>query len=205
MPRRPDRGSAGLRHAHDLGCADAGQSHRSCRGGRHCPAASAGSLTCAIDLLIRRQSTVLTVASTSCPPATCRRHRARTEPKALRLPRQPIPASTAEQVWQVYHLTAGLPVVIDLALEVDLLSEGGPGQKADRLFYLSREAFRRHLIDELWRARAATGPKSISAALLSDTLIEELRKELRRRTGHNAEPKELSRLLRETVIRPDSL
>ncbi|MEO3892777.1 hypothetical protein [Nonomuraea sp. B5E05] len=26
------------------------------------------------------------------------------------------------QVWQAYHMTAGLPVVIDLALEVDLLS-----------------------------------------------------------------------------------
>jgi Type I restriction enzyme R protein N terminus (HSDR_N) len=32
---------------------------------------------------------------------------------------------TNGSVWQVYHITGGLPVVIDLALEVDLL--GGPG------------------------------------------------------------------------------
>jgi Type I restriction enzyme R protein N terminus (HSDR_N) len=36
---------------------------------------------------------------------------------------------TNGQVWQVWHLTAGLPVVLDLALEVDLLGEGGPAQK----------------------------------------------------------------------------
>jgi hypothetical protein len=51
---------------------------------------------------------------------------------------------TNGQVWQVWHLTAGLPVVLDLALEVDLLGEGGPAHKADTLFYLSKEAFRRH-------------------------------------------------------------
>jgi Type I restriction enzyme R protein N terminus (HSDR_N) len=112
---------------------------------------------------------------------------------------------TSGQVWQVYHLTPGLPVVIDLALEVDLLGEGGPTQKSEKLFYLSKEAFRRRLIDELWRARAATAPKSLAAVLLSDALVDELRKELRRRTGHNAEPKELRRLLSETVIRPEAL
>src|SRR6266516_3332828 len=49
-------------------------------------------------------------------------------------------------VWQVYHLTGGLPVVTDA-----------------------------------------------------------IRKELRRQTGHNADGKELVRLLRETVVRPECL
>src|SRR6266516_1853474 len=61
-------------------------------------------------------------------------------------------------VWQVYHLTGGLPVVIDLALAVDLLGDQ-PGSH----------------------------------------------KELRRQTGHNADGKELVRLLRETVVRPECL
>jgi Type I restriction enzyme R protein N terminus (HSDR_N) len=33
---------------------------------------------------------------------------------------------TNGQVWQVWHLTAGLPVILDPALEVDLLGEGRP-------------------------------------------------------------------------------
>lgn len=63
---------------------------------------------------------------------------------------------TNGHVWQVWHLTAGLPVVLDLALEVNLLGEGGLAQKADTLVYLSKDAFRRRLIDELWHAKAAT-------------------------------------------------
>jgi hypothetical protein len=36
---------------------------------------------------------------------------------------------TNGSVWQVYHITGGLPVVIDLALEVDLLGDEPPAQK----------------------------------------------------------------------------
>lgn len=50
---------------------------------------------------------------------------------------------TNGQVWQVWHLTAGLPVELTMALEVDLLGEGGPTQKAEVLFYLSTESGRR--------------------------------------------------------------
>ncbi|HEY0001608.1 MAG TPA: type I restriction enzyme HsdR N-terminal domain-containing protein [Actinoplanes sp.] len=108
---------------------------------------------------------------------------------------------TNGQVWQVYHLTAGLPVVIDLALEVDLLGDGGPAHKADALFPLSKEAFKRRLIDDLWRAKAATSPKSLASVLLSDVVLEAARKELRRQTAHNIDVKELGRLLQTTVVR----
>ncbi len=53
---------------------------------------------------------------------------------------------TNGQVLQVWHLTAVLPVVLDIALEVDILGDGGPAQKADVLFYLSKEAFKRRLM-----------------------------------------------------------
>src|SRR5262245_19554026 len=46
-----------------------------------------------------------------------------------------------------------------MALEVDLLGDGVPTQKADTLFYLSKEAFKRHAIDDLWRVKAATSTK----------------------------------------------
>ena len=69
---------------------------------------------------------------------------------------------TNGQVWQVWHLTPGLPVVLDMALEVDLLGDGGPTQKADTLFYLSKDAFKRRVIDELWQVKAATSAKSLT-------------------------------------------
>ena len=38
---------------------------------------------------------------------------------------------TSGVVWQVYHITGGLPIVVDLALEVDLLNEHTLAQKAN--------------------------------------------------------------------------
>jgi hypothetical protein len=112
---------------------------------------------------------------------------------------------TNGQVWQVWHLTAGLPVVLDIALEVDVLGDDSLAQKADVLFYLSKEAFKRHLIDDLWQVKAATSANSLGTVITSDTIIDQIRKELRRQTGHNVEPGELRELLKASVLRPKCL
>jgi predicted type IV restriction endonuclease len=109
---------------------------------------------------------------------------------------------TNGQVWQVWHLTGGLPVVVDLALEVDLLGDSTAMQKSDDLFYLSKEAIKRRLMDELWRAKAATSPKSLASVMLSDPMIEALRKELRKQTGYNGEPSELKKLSARKLFDP---
>lgn len=62
---------------------------------------------------------------------------------------------TNGRVWQVYHLTGVLPLIIDLALEVDLLSDASVAHQADVLFHLTKEALERHLLDDLWKAKAA--------------------------------------------------
>ncbi len=104
-------------------------------------------------------------------------------------------------VWQAYHLEAGLPIKIDLALAVDLLADGQIARKADQLFFLSRESLKRHQIDELWRAKRATSPASLTSVLLAPRVIAAIRRELRRQTGHVSSDDELVRLLRETVLR----
>ncbi len=106
--------------------------------------------------------------------------------------------------WRVYHITGGLPVVVDPVFVVDLLGPDTVNKKADLVFYISREALKRRLIDELWRQKAATSPKALVAALLSEKLLKELRLEIKR-NGHNADESELARLLKETVIRPEAL
>lgn len=105
--------------------------------------------------------------------------------------------------WQAYHLTGGLPVVIDLALDVDLLGDESPQKKADQLFYLTREAMKRRLIDEVWRAKRATSPKSLAGILISEPVITAIQKELRRQTRHAAEAREIEALLRTTVVRSE--
>lgn len=109
--------------------------------------------------------------------------------------------------WQAYHLDAtnGLPVLIDLVLDVDLLAEGTASQKSKGLFYLTRESLKRKQINELWQRTKATSPESLAQVLLAPAVLDSVRKELKRKTGHRLEQAEVAGLLRETVIKPECL
>jgi hypothetical protein len=102
-------------------------------------------------------------------------------------------------------MTPGLPVVMDKVLEVDLLSEESLAKKADTMFFMSRDAFKRKAVDELWKKRAATSAKAITKILFSEKVIEEIRKELRRQTGFNAEARQILETLRSEILRPEVL
>jgi hypothetical protein len=45
----------------------------------------------------------------------------------------------------------------------------------------------------------------VAAVIVTDTVIDQIRRELRRRTGHNMGPAELSELITSSVLRPDAL
>lgn len=106
-------------------------------------------------------------------------------------------------VWQVYRLTAGLPIITDLVLEVNLLSEETSAKKADKLFYLTKESLKRRQIEELWKARTATSPQAFAKVLFSYAVIDQIRKEIKRQSGHNITSEEISKLLKDTVIKPE--
>jgi predicted type IV restriction endonuclease len=112
---------------------------------------------------------------------------------------------TSGVVWQVYHITGGLPIVVDLALEVDLLGEATLAQKANELYYLTRESMKRRQIDILWQAKRATSPKSLASVLCSENVVTAIRKELKRMTGQSVTGAEILRLLNATVVRPECL
>lgn len=105
--------------------------------------------------------------------------------------------------WHIYRLSGGLPLITDLVMEIDLLDDSAPGQKANLIFNLSREAMKRHKLDELWQAKSATSPKSLSGILLSQPMLVAIRKELKKATGYNVDTAEISQLLRETCLRSD--
>jgi len=107
--------------------------------------------------------------------------------------------------WQAYHLAPGMPVEIDLTVDVNLLSDGTVPQKANSLFPLTLESLKRRQIDELWKAKRATSPKSLAKVLCTEPVLEIVKRELRRATGHIVDTAELGRLLKETVIRSDCL
>lgn len=108
--------------------------------------------------------------------------------------------------WEVYHLSAGMPVVIDLAFRINLLDTAVPlGERLQKLFYLHHDSLKRRQIDELWHLQAATSPKRIAEALLAPEALNSLRREIWKLGRERVDVPELARLLRETVIRPDCL
>src|ERR1051326_9441538 len=103
---------------------------------------------------------------------------------------------TSGVVWQVYHITGGLPIVVDLALEVDLLGDDTLAQKANQLYYLSKESLKRRQMDALWQAKRATSPKSLEKELCSDNFLLPIRKELKRTTGQSVREADVRKLLK---------
>jgi len=74
-----------------------------------------------------------------------------------------------------------------------------PPARRRKLFHLTRESLKRHQLDEIWKAKRATSPKSLAAVLSSPAVADAIRKELRRKTKQNVDVDEITRLLRETV------
>ncbi|MBP2412769.1 DNA-binding TFAR19-related protein (PDSD5 family) [Arthrobacter stackebrandtii] len=105
-------------------------------------------------------------------------------------------------VWQAYHLTGGLPVVVDMAFEIDLLGPATLAEKTDSMFLLHKEALKRRRIDEVWRHRAATEPGALLDVMLSEPMLDELRKEVRRRTGIATTAQALSEVIRTEIVDP---
>ena len=112
---------------------------------------------------------------------------------------------TSGVAWRVYHITGGLPVIVELALEVDLLSDTTLAQKTNQLFYLTRESLMHKQIDGVWQAKRATSPKSLAAVLRSQVVADAIRKELKRKTGQAITAKEVVQLLNDTILRPECL
>ncbi|MGN5734092.1 hypothetical protein [Arthrobacter psychrochitiniphilus] len=108
-------------------------------------------------------------------------------------------------VWQTYHLTGGLPVVVDLVFEVDLLGPAPLAEKTELMFLLHKEALKRRRIDEMWRHRAATEPGALLELILSEAMLDELRKEVRRRTGIATTAEALSEVIRTEIVDPKLL
>ena len=58
---------------------------------------------------------------------------------------------------------------------------------------------------EAVRVKAATSPKALAAVLMSPSVVDSVRKEVRRQSGVNADAKDIVRLLRTEVLRLEAL
>lgn len=101
---------------------------------------------------------------------------------------------TNAQEWHVYHVQAlaGEQSELTLVLHVDLLDGTTKvGEKADRLFLISHEAIQKGRLDLYWKEKFATSAKALKPIILSDAVLEEVRKELWRQMKQRVEVADL--------------
>lgn len=110
---------------------------------------------------------------------------------------------TNAQVWQVYHVQAVSGDVSELTLvfNVDILDASvRNAEKIDQLFLISREAIQKGRLDAVWKEKFSTSPKALKPILLSDGVLDEMRKILWRESKLRVETSEL-RVAVEAMLR----
>ncbi len=90
---------------------------------------------------------------------------------------------TNGRVWQVYHISNSTPIEHTLLFEVDLLAEGTPSSKVDKLWMLSRNALKKGMLNEIWKAESALQDSVLAKALTSPNVQKHLRAEVRKLTN----------------------
>ncbi len=101
---------------------------------------------------------------------------------------------TNAQVWQAYYVESikGKQSELTLVFEVDLLDVNmKPAIRTDLLFLLCKESVEKGRIEDFRLAQNAISPKTLLPILLSDEVLENVRKEIRRRTDQKVEVKDL--------------
>ena len=101
---------------------------------------------------------------------------------------------TNAQVWQAYHVmpVKGQQSEVTLIFEVDILDENLKASlKTDLMFLISKEGLSKGRLSEYLSAQNAVSPKTLRPIFLSDDVLTAIRKEIKKKTKHNVDSKEL--------------
>ena len=107
--------------------------------------------------------------------------------------------------WACYRLGVGHDRHPELIFRVSLLDNKSPDEKAALLFLLSKEGVEQNALSQYWERIRALNPGRIASLLLSEEMVNLLRRELLRTANFRADRQALLDLLMREVIRPEAL
>jgi predicted type IV restriction endonuclease len=107
--------------------------------------------------------------------------------------------------WQVYRVSFAKPIDKELVVDLNIPALGGKHEDdLARLFLLSRESIVKSALEEYHDQKQATSKFVLAAAILSDPVLEVIRRELRRMSPDlRVETDELRALITQDVIKRD--
>lgn len=104
--------------------------------------------------------------------------------------------------WHLYKIHFDKPIDKELVFSIDILDKNlKPAEKINLLYLISKEAMTKNIIAEYWQKRSALSADNIVGVLLSDGVIEKIRRDLRQLTGYKITAEELISKLKADVIR----
>jgi predicted type IV restriction endonuclease len=84
-------------------------------------------------------------------------------------------------IWQIYKVTFGKPIGQDLVLEIDFLNfNPKDSDHIESLYLLTKEGMGRSILSDYYIQRQALSRFFIGSMILSDTVLDVIRRELRR-------------------------
>lgn len=110
-------------------------------------------------------------------------------------------------VWRLYHVVFAKPIDKHLIAEIDITTmdcrrEGDQ----ERLFLFTKEGFKKGVHEELRNRQDATSRFLVAALLIhNDTVVQAIRRELRRVVDVNVSEDEILKVLEAEVIKRDAL
>jgi predicted type IV restriction endonuclease len=114
---------------------------------------------------------------------------------------------TNAQCWQIYKITFGQPIGHELLVGLDFNNMAAKSKEnLEALFLLTREAQGKSLLDEYHQQRQALSRFILGAAVLSEPVINVIRRELKRLSPDvRIEADEIAHVLTEEVIKREVL
>jgi hypothetical protein len=112
---------------------------------------------------------------------------------------------TNADVWACYRLGVGHDRHPELIFRVSLLDSKTPEEKTALFFLLSKEGVEQNALAQYWERIRALNPGRIASLLLSEEILNLLRRELLRTANFRTDRQALLDLLLHEVIRPEAL
>lgn len=106
--------------------------------------------------------------------------------------------------WKLYRVLFTKPVAHQLVFEVSLIDEDmKPKEKSDLLYLLTPEAQRKDELEAYYQRQRAICDDNVAKLLLSESVLNKLRGEIKNDSGYRVALDELAEILVNGVIRPE--
>jgi hypothetical protein len=106
-------------------------------------------------------------------------------------------------VWRIYHVLFGPPISPELVYECDLLSMSPKNRtQAEHLFLFAKEGQCKSVLDDFDEQRQATDPYFLGSLILSDAVLDVVKREVRRVFPDvKIDPEKLKQALSQQVLK----